>query len=168
VGAGNGVNFGLFGPEVTEVTAVEPEAYLRARATEAADGASVPVRVTDGLAQQLPFGDDSFDAAVACQVLCSVPDQASALAEIRRVLVSGGELRFYEHVIADDPWHARWQRIAGHLTPTLFGGCHCDRDTAGAIEAAGFSFERLRRFNYRPAPAEYLVAPRILGLARPA
>jgi ubiquinone/menaquinone biosynthesis C-methylase UbiE len=81
---------------------------------------------------------------VVCQVLCSVPDPASALAEIRRVLVAGGELRFYEHVIARDPGHARWQRLAGQVTPLLFGGCHCDRDTGGAIEAAGFSFDRLR------------------------
>ena len=58
-----------------------------------------------------------MDAAVTSLVLCSVPDQASALAELRRVLRPGGELRFYEHVIpalpteADAP--AGWPTAAG-------------------------------------------------------
>ena len=165
VGAGNGANFGLFPPEVSEVTAVEPERYLRARAAEAAERVPVPVRVVDGLAQELPFADDSFDAAVVCQVLCSVPSQPAALAEIERVLVPGGELRVYEHVIALEGSHARWQRLAARVSPLLCGGCHCDRDTGGAIEAAGFSFSRLRRFNYQSGPLDYVAAPRILGAA---
>ena len=65
------------------------------------------VRVVDGLADALPAEDESFDAAVASLVLCSVPEQALARAEIRRVLRPGGELRFYEHVIARKPAMAR-------------------------------------------------------------
>lgn len=166
VGAGNGVNFALYPAGVSEVVAVEPEDYLRRRAQEAAERAHVPVRVVDGVAGELPVEDASFDAVVACQVLCSVASQHAALAEIRRVLAAGAELRFYEHVIARDPRHARWQRLAVRVTPTLCGGCHCDRDTGAAIESAGFEVERCRRFIYQPSAPEYFGAPKILGVAR--
>jgi ubiquinone/menaquinone biosynthesis C-methylase UbiE len=110
VGAGNGLNFAHYPPTVTQVIAVEPEPYLRALALEAAERAPVPVQVVDGHAEALPVGDQSFDAAVASLVLCSVPDQARALAELARVIRSGGELRFFEHVRAEGPAMARTQR----------------------------------------------------------
>jgi ubiquinone/menaquinone biosynthesis C-methylase UbiE len=166
VGSGSGPNFRLYPDTVSELVAVEPEDFLRAKAAEAAPGAPVPVRVVDALADRLPFEDSSFDAAVAAQVLCSVPSQAAALAELRRVVRPGGELRFYEHVIARQPRYARFQRAAGRITPHLAGGCHPDRDTARAIEEAGFTIERCRRFIFRPSLLDLPVAPRILGVAR--
>src|SRR5207247_3262497 len=86
VGAGNGMNFGHYPAAVAEVAAVEPDDRLRALAERAAAGAGVPVRVVPGHADALPFGDNSFDAAVASLVLCSVPDPRRSLAELRRVL----------------------------------------------------------------------------------
>lgn len=56
-----------------------------------------------GVAERLPAKDATFDAAVVSLVLCSVADQEAALREIRRVLRTGGELRFFEHVHADTP-----------------------------------------------------------------
>ncbi len=47
------------------------------------------------------------DAAVMSLVLCSVASHATSLHEILRVLRKGGELRFYEHVLADDSNLAR-------------------------------------------------------------
>jgi SAM-dependent methyltransferase len=100
-------------------------------------------------------------------VLCSVPDQARALAELRRVLRPGGELRFYEHVIAERQPMRAILRLADHsrLWPTLYGGCHPARDTAAAIEAAGFTIERCERFGFRASALEPSV-PHILGVAR--
>ena len=89
IGAGNGLNFAHYPASVTEVVAVEPEPYLRGRAQEAAESAPVPVTIVDGVADDLPADDGAFDAAVASLVLCSVPDQATALAEVRRVLRPG-------------------------------------------------------------------------------
>jgi ubiquinone/menaquinone biosynthesis C-methylase UbiE len=166
IGAGTGPNFRLYPDTVTEVVAVEPEGYLRGKAEEAAAHGTVPIRVVDALADRLPFEDASFDAAVVAQVLCSVPSQTAALAELRRVLRPGGELRFYEHVLARHPRYARFQRLAGLVTPRLAGGCHPDRDTGRAIEEAGFEIERCRRFNFRTSPLDLPVAPRILGAAR--
>jgi len=166
VGAGTGINFAHYPSTVNEVVAVEPEPYLRGRAAEAARTAPVAVTVVDGLADSLPGEDSSFDAGVTSLVLCSVPDQAAALAEVHRVLRPGGELRFYEHVLANSNGLARFQRAVGHLWPLLAGGCHPDRQTGDAIEAAGFAIEDARRFRFRPSFIETPVAPHILGRAR--
>jgi ubiquinone/menaquinone biosynthesis C-methylase UbiE len=167
VGAGSGANFPHYPPEVTEAVAVEPEAYLREQAVTAASAASVNVTVLDGIADALPLEDASCDAAVACLVLCSVPDQASALAELRRVLKPGGELRFYEHVRASTPRMARAQEIADRTVwPRAFGGCHTARDTVAAIERAGFALERRRDLTPDSVPSFLPVSPQTIGVAR--
>ena len=166
VGAGTGINFAHYPSTVNEVVAVEPEPYLRGRAAEAARTAPVAVTVVDGLADSLPDEDSSFDAGVTSLVLCSVPDQGAALAEVHRVLRPGGELRFYEHVLANSNGLARFQRAVGHVWPLLAGGCHPDRQTGDAIEAAGFAIEDARRFRFSPSFIETPVAPHILGRAR--
>jgi SAM-dependent methyltransferase len=166
IGAGNGINFANYPPEVTEVLAVEPEAYLRDKASEAVAEAPIPVTVVDGLADALPAPDDSFDAAVTSLVLCSVPDQSQALAEIARVLKPGGELRFYEHVLSEDPKVARRQNRIQPVWTFCGGGCHPNRDTPAAIEAAGFRIESCRRFPFKPGPLMTVVEPHVIGTAR--
>lgn len=166
VGAGTGLNFDHYPEAVSEVVAIEPEGYLRRRAEEAAKAARISVTVIDGLADELPAASESFDAGVASLVLCSVPEQSVALAELHRVIRSGGELRFYEHVLADSPGLARFQRGARHVWPWFAGGCHPDRETGKAIADAGFVIEDCRRFRFRPSVIETPVAPHILGRAR--
>ena len=165
LGSGSGPNFAFYPEGVSELVAVEPEDYLRAKAVEAAGDSGRPIRVVDAVADALPFEDGYFDAAVAALVLCSVPSQPAALAELRRVVRPGGELRFYEHVAARSQPLSALQRGLAPVTQRLAGGCRPDHDTAGAIEAAGFEIERYRRFVQRSL-ADALGAPRILGTAR--
>lgn len=167
VGAGSGANFAHYPATVEEVVAVEPEPYLREQARRAAAGAPVPVTVVEGVADALPLEDGSCDAAVACLVLCSVPDQASALAEIRRVLRRPfGELRFYEHVLAHAPRTARLQRAVDTLFwPRCFGGCHTARDTPSAIAAAGFEIAEQRRIRLSGLLIPPPVAVEVIGRA---
>ncbi len=167
LGAGAGSNFAHYPSTVEHVVAVEPEPYLRERARAAAAGANVSIEVLDGVADGLPAEDCSFDAAVACLVLCTVPDQASALAELRRVLRPGGELRFYEHVRSDRPAVALSQRAVDRVFwPRAFGGCHTARDTPAAIAAAGFEVEQQRAMWVNPVPIAFPVASHAIGRAR--
>jgi ubiquinone/menaquinone biosynthesis C-methylase UbiE len=167
LGAGTGANFSHYPATVTGLVAAEPEPYLRTRARDAASKATIEVEVVDAVADALPFEDGAFDAAVACLVLCTVPDQAQALAELRRVLRPGGELRFYEHV------HAHKQPLKGvfsfmdrtTLWPRISGGCHLTRETLQAIEQAGFAVEQSRRVHFSPSPVMPSI-PHVLGSAR--
>jgi SAM-dependent methyltransferase len=162
IGAGNGRNFQHYPATVDEVVAIEPEPYLRDKARQAAAGAPVGVEVVDGTDSPLPFEDDSFDVVVASLVLCSVPDQGRALAEIRRVLRPNGELRFYEHVVPARPRQAGLFRFLDRsgIWPKLGAGCHCSRDTTAAIGDSGYAIERIRRLSFNGIP-------HILGAARP-
>ena len=167
VGSGHGLNFPHYPSDVTEVIAVEPEPTLRAHAAEAAANAPVPIRVIPGDADALPLDKESVDAAVASLVLCSVPDQASALAELRRVLRPGGELRFYEHVIPEiQPKRFLFQvGDRSGLWPLIGGGCHAARNTTAAIERAGFEIESVDRLMFVAARLQPAV-PHVIGTAR--
>jgi len=167
LGAGNGLNFPHYPRTVTEVVAVEPEPTLRDAAVVAAAGAPVRVRVIAGVAERLPLDDGSVDAAVASLVLCSVPDQDVALRELLRVLRPGGELRFYEHVIAESGPRRLLLQALDHsgVWPRVAGGCHPARDTGAAIERAGFRIERSERLMFSTSALEPRI-PYLLGVAR--
>jgi ubiquinone/menaquinone biosynthesis C-methylase UbiE len=166
VGAGNGMNFSHYPPGVDQVIAVEPEPYLRAKAERAAAAATARISVEAASAGELPIESGSADAAVACLVLCTVPDAGAALAELHRVLKPGGELRFLEHVRADGTRKAGVQQTLDRagVWPLVAGGCHCSRDTVSAIRAAGFTLTETRNVNLGPAWA--LTNPHVLGAAR--
>jgi ubiquinone/menaquinone biosynthesis C-methylase UbiE len=166
VGAGTGLNFARYPSGVTEVVAVEPEPYLRAAAEEAAAHAPVPITVLDGTADDLPAAAGEFDAGVVSLVLCTVPSQATALGQLFRVIRTGGELRFYEHVRSPKPGFGRAQRAVDLVWPRFGGGCHTSRDTERAIVDAGFVVERVRRFTFRPVLCAAPVSPHIIGVAR--
>jgi ubiquinone/menaquinone biosynthesis C-methylase UbiE len=166
IGAGNGLNFAHYPPEVKRALAVEPEPRLRALAEESARTASVQVDVTAGIAEQLPASDGSFDAAVVCLTLCSVADPHAALAELHRVLRPGGQLRFFEHVRADSPAMRRVQRVVdATVWPLLMGGCRTGRDTQTAITAAGFTLTSLEKFAFPETRVPSPAATHILGTA---
>lgn len=148
LGAGNGLNFRHYPDTVTEVLAVEPDDVLRGHAETAAGKAAIPIRVVAGNADALPAPDGSYDAAVASLVLCSVPDPASALAGLRRALRPGGELRFYEHVRSGRHWLGRLEDLVDPLWSRAAGGCHPNRDTLGAIRAAGFEVSEVEQIRF--------------------
>ncbi|MGW4230848.1 class I SAM-dependent methyltransferase [Streptomyces sp. NPDC004980] len=167
IGAGNGLNFAHYPGSVSEVVAIEPERGLRQLAARAGLRAEVPVDVVPGTAEALPVKSEAFDVAVASLVLCTVRDLPRALSEIKRVLRPGGELRFFEHTLAQGRVLATAQRAVDRTVwPLLFGGCHTSRDTLAAIEAAGFELGTYRRLRIPEKGVQLPSTPCVLGVAR--
>ena len=166
LGAGNGLNFRHYPSSVREVIAIEPEPTMRAAAEAAVAEAAVPVKVIRGVADSIPLDSASVDAAVASLVLCSVPSQERALAELGRVLRPRGELRFYEHVLASkQPKRLFLQALdRSGLWPAIAGGCHPARETAAAIAHSGFSITSSREIMFRSSALQPAI-PYILGTA---
>jgi SAM-dependent methyltransferase len=167
VGAGSGSTFPWYPPEVARVIAIEPEPYLRRVSIEAALTAPVAVDVVEGTAEALPLADGEADAVVFALVLCSVPDQAAALAEAARVLRPGGELRYYEHVAEPRGTLARrYQELVDRsgLWARAGGGCQVSRETGEAILAAGFAIDHEQVVTFGPPGTP--VRRHLAGVAR--
>lgn len=108
--------------------------------------ASLPVRVElhEGDAEQLPFGDRSFDTAVCALSLCNIPDPARAIAEMHRVLVPGGRLLLLDHVGSTWPPLYALQWVVERVSVRTAGE-HQTRRQLGLVEAAGFVIEERER-----------------------
>jgi ubiquinone/menaquinone biosynthesis C-methylase UbiE len=167
IGSGDGRSFELYPASVTRLVAVEPDPTARAVADERARTATIQIDVVDGTAEALPTGDQSVDAVVSMGVLCSVPDPAAALAEIRRVLEPAGELRFWEHVSARHlPMRLLQRSLDALFWTRALGGCRTTRDTAAAIAASGFDLVSLECGFHSSSPLTITAAPYIIGAAR--
>ncbi len=152
IGFGSGHNVPFYPAAVTEVSAVEPSdlSWWLARSRLAAAG--VPVRRSGLDGQSLPFADDSHDAALSTWTLCTIPDVAAALREVRRVLRPGGALHFLEHGLAPDEAVRRWQRRLDPVEKRLVGGCMFTRPIADLLTAAGFTIRQLDVFYQEGSP----------------
>ena len=166
LGFGSGHNAPFYPEAVERVAAIEPAdlgwrlAEKRLRATR------VPVERAGLDGQSLPFGDDSFDTALSTWTLCTIPDIAAALAEIRRVLKPGGTLHFLEHGLAPDQGVRVWQHRLEPLQKRMFGGCHLTRPIVDLLTAAGFTITELDVFYEDGSPK--FVGANSLGVARSA
>ncbi|HEX2145029.1 MAG TPA: class I SAM-dependent methyltransferase [Glycomyces sp.] len=167
VGCGHGANFPHYPEAVTELVAVEPEERLRGLAREQAERLGLRVTVVDGRAERLPVESGTFDAIVATLVLCSVEDQDEAIAEIGRVLKPGGVLVCLEHVASANRAIRLGERVFDAVFWShVFGGCHTGRDTAAAIERAGFDIGGMAPHRVPGLPFPLKVSPHLVGAAR--
>ena len=161
IGAGTGLNIPHY-RQARRIVALEPGGAYTRRLRERAAQSPIPVEIVEGSAEAIPFPDESFDHVVASLALCSVSGLELTVAEIRRVLRSGGSLEFLEHVRGEGGV-ARWQDRLTPLQRRIADGCHLNRDTAAAIEGAGFRIDQLERFEM---PAGHrLTRPAIQGTA---
>jgi SAM-dependent methyltransferase len=166
LGFGSGHNAPFYPEAVERVAAIEPAdlgwklAEKRLRATR------VPVERAGLDGQSLPFDDASFDTALSTWTLCTIPDVAAALSEVRRVLKPGGTLHFVEHGLAPDERVRVWQHRLEPLQKRLFGGCHLTRPIVDLLTAAGFTISELDVFYEDGSPK--VVGADSLGVARAA
>ena len=165
IGIGSGLNLPLYGPEVGQVFGVDPAAPLLARAGRAAGDVPFKVSLHEGSAEALPYDDRDFDTVVTTWTLCTIPDAARALAEIRRVLKPEGRLLFIEHGHAADPRVAAWQDRLNPLWRRVAGGCNMNRPIDRMIGAGGFRIERLETGHLIQGPK--LLTYLFEGVARP-
>jgi ubiquinone/menaquinone biosynthesis C-methylase UbiE len=164
IGAGTGANIELYPVQVDELVLAEPSPHMAKRLRAHTAASQRHPEVVEAPAERLPFEDDSFDTAVFTLVLCTVPDPGAALAEAARVLRPDGRLLFLEHVRAADPRTARWQDRLERPWRFLGAGCHCNRDTAAAIERSGLSIDAIEEDRMPKAPP--IVRPLVRGSAR--
>jgi SAM-dependent methyltransferase len=153
IGFGSGLNVGLYPDRVSRLDAVEPSELGWSLSARRRAGSPVPIERTGLDGQRLSAADGQYDAVLSTFTLCTIPDVARALSEVRRVLAPGGAFHFLEHGLAPESGVARWQRRLDPVQRRVCGGCHLSRDIPGLVGAAGLDVVEVA--------AAYLPGPRI-------
>ncbi|MEL7206975.1 MAG: class I SAM-dependent methyltransferase [Actinomycetota bacterium] len=149
LGAGVGANFDYV-PTGSRLVAVEPNRAMHDGLRSRAADRGVELVLLGSGAEDVPLADGSVDDIVCSLVLCTVEDQDAVLAEVKRLLRPGGRFRFVEHVAAPR-WSPRRLLQATLRRPWrwVYEGCELCRDTATAVEQAGFSSVEIDRGRFR-------------------
>jgi SAM-dependent methyltransferase len=140
IGCGGGLNQQFYDTaRVTGFAGIDPSGKLLDYAREAAAKKGWQADIREGVGEDIPFADESFDTAVCTYTLCSVHDPAKVLSELRRILKPGGQLLFLEHGLSPEGKVAGWQRRIEPLWKPLMGGCHLSRPVTAPVAHSGFS-----------------------------
>lgn len=153
-------------PRGLDIIGVDPndsmEKYAMRNAVPLLNAGS-SVRVTHGVGEVLPFKDRSVDAVVCTLTLCSIPDPALALAEVKRILRPGGKFLFCEHVLSEtDPKLAAEQQARNAAQVKRADGCNLNRRTLETIKAAGFAELDAEYFELQDF---FVLNPTVAGIA---
>ena len=143
VAVGTGRNFDFYSRRVG-ITGVDLSPDMLDIARRHAIDLDHEVDLRIAAAEALPFDDDSFDTAVCTLSLCTIPDPAASIAEMKRVLRQGGQLLLLDHIGSN--WWPIWaaQRLIEQLTVRTAGE-HMTRRQLPLVEAAGFDIVETQR-----------------------
>jgi SAM-dependent methyltransferase len=164
VGFGTALNLRSYGPAVKSLVGVDPMDVADVESVQRRiDQAPFPVeRRTLRADGGLPFDSHRFDCVITTWTLCSIPDVARALEDMRRVLKPGGLYLFIEHGRAESDVTARWQDRVNPLWNRVFDGCNINRKIDRLVEDGGFELRSLDRFR---AKGPSIVAAMYRGVA---
>jgi len=161
IGPGTGPNLSYY-PSDIQWIGIEPNPFMHSYLQKEADKLGLNIDIRTATAEKLDAEDSSVDTVISTLVLCSVPDLASTLQEILRVLKPGGRFLFIEHVAAPNGTFLRSvQNTVKPVWQVLGDGCNPNRETGSALENAGFASVDYQKFD-APVP---LVTPHIIGVA---
>lgn len=134
IGFGTGLNLPYYPEQIHQIATVDPNPGSSAIAQKRI--AASPITVTHHVlsSEKLPMSSCSFDSVVSTFTLCSIPDVEQALAEIHRVLKSGGRFFFIEHGLSPEPNVQVWQNRLTPIQKRVAGGCHFNRNIRQLIE----------------------------------
>lgn len=153
IGIGSALNLEYYdASRISSLTGVDPSRQLLAMARRRSSSTAFHVHLVPAIAECLPLPDASMDTIVVTFTLCSIPNTAAALAEMRRVLKPDGRLLFCEHGLAPDARVQRWQRRLDPLWGKLAGGCHLTRDIPRLLGDANFRCADLEAGYLRATP----------------
>lgn len=151
VGVGSGANFPYYPPDIESLVGIDNHAGM-VRALDIDERLRGKIKVKIGDAAAIPVGNATADFVVSTFTLCSVPDPAAVLAEVRRVLKSDGKFIFLEHGLSDSHVVQRWQNWLTPLNRRIAGGCCLNRNYAILLSSAGFKLDDLENFYLPKAP----------------
>ena len=159
VGVSSGLNLLFYEAGVERIYALDPSVALLNRARKKAHTGKTPVEFLVRSAETIPLDDASVDTVVMTWTLCSIPDPARALAEMRRVLRPHGALLFAEHGLAPDEAVRRWQERLNPVRGRFTSGCNLNRKIDGLIRAGNFTITRIdKAYAKGPRPMSYVYA----------
>jgi len=164
VGIGSGLNLPFYS-KVEELYGLDPSRELWQLAKRRIAQIRFPIEFIAVSGEDIPLEDAIFDSVVTTWTLCSIPDPARALAEMKRVLKPRGQFIFIEHGLAPDGRVMAWQNRVTPLWRQIAGGCHLNRKIDNLIREAGFRFSRLET-GYCEGPK--MLAYLYKGIAEPA
>jgi SAM-dependent methyltransferase len=152
IGIGSGRNLPFYPAAVQHVYGVDTSIELQQMAPEQVRKTHARVDfLTQSAEGPLPLSDASIDTVVSTWTLCSIPNAADALQEMRRVLRPDGYFIFLEHGRASEERLAAWQDRLTPVWKRFTGGCHLNRKIDELIISAGFKITELKTC-YLPGP----------------
>ena len=153
LGCGGGLNQEFYQTSlVSSFSGIDPHPGLLENARARATARGWDHNIREGVGEQIPFRDSSFDTVVCTFTLCSVDDPGQVMSEMRRILRPGGRLLFLEHGRAPDSDVARWQDRIEPVWKRIAGGCHLTRPIGAALRGAGFEVEPMGQGYLPKAP----------------
>jgi len=159
IGIGSGLNIPYYDAQKVErLWGLDPSAEMWSIAQKNANRHHLDIEFIQSGAESIPLDTDSTDSVVMTFTMCTIPDVAAAMNEIRRVLKPGGQLIFCEHGLAPDESVQRWQNRVNPLWRKLAGGCNLNRPIPALLKQSGFTTKDMQTMylpGWKPATFNY-------------